>query len=261
MQKAFDSVQYSVLLNRLYEAGVDGKAWRLIRSWYNHPKCRGRINGQLSYAFTLERGVLQGSVLSPVLFLLVIDPLLKCLECSGLGTLISDTYARAFAHADDIRTVTSSLDTLQQQVNTVQNFAAENALVLNPTKCEVLLVSSSKPASPAPAGVLGNQALIPRHHAKCLGYWWSWDLSATKAIDEAIKKARSTFFAFGAMGAFHGKLNPISGKTIFDTCVIPILLFDTCVIPILLFGSENWILTDPLVDQLEAFQGKIGRII
>ena len=53
------------------------------------------------------------------------------------------------------------------------------------------------------------------------------------------------------MGAFHGKLNPISGRTIFDTCVIPILLY----------GSENWILTDPLVDQLEAFHGEIGRRI
>ena len=53
------------------------------------------------------------------------------------------------------------------------------------------------------------------------------------------------------IGAFHVKLNPISGKTIFDTCVIPILLF----------GSENWILTDPLVDQLEAFQGEIGKRI
>ena len=251
LQKAFDSVQYPVLLNRLYEAGVDGKAWRLIRSWYNHPKYRVRINGQLSSAFTLERGILQGSVLLPVLFLLVIDPFLKCLECSGLGPFISDTYAGAFAHADDNTHITSSLDTLQQQLNTVQNFAAENALVLNPTKCEVLLMSSSKPASSAPVGVLGNQALIPRRHAKCLGYWWSWNLSATKAIDEAIKKARRAFFAFGAMGAFHGKLNTISGKTIFDTCVILILLF----------GSENWIITDPLVYQLEAFQGEIGRRI
>ena len=120
LQKAFDSVPYPVLLNHHYEAGVDGKAWRLIRNWYNHRKCRVRINGQLSSAFTLEWGVLQGSVLSPVLFLLVIDPLLKCLECSGLGPFISDTYAGAFAHADDIRTVTSSLDTLQQQVNTAE---------------------------------------------------------------------------------------------------------------------------------------------
>ena len=204
LQKAFDSVQYPVLLKRLYDAGVDGKAWRLIRSWYNRPKCRVRVNGHLSSAFTLDRGILQGSVLSPVLFLLVMDPLLRCLQSSSLGPSISNTYADAFAHADDIRTVTSSLATLQQQLNTVQNFAAENALVLNPTKCEVLLVSPSKPVSSAPAGILGKQALTLQHHAKCLGYWWSWDLSATKAIDEAIRKARRAFFTFGAMGAFHG---------------------------------------------------------
>ena len=34
-----------------------------------------------------------------------------------------------------------------------------------------------------------------------------------------------------------------------------------CVIPILLYGSENWILTTPLFDRLEAFQGEIGRRI
>ena len=70
LQKAFDSVQYPVLLTRLYEAGIDGKAWRILRSWYLSPQCRVRVNGSLSHAFTLERGVLQGSVLSPVLFLL-----------------------------------------------------------------------------------------------------------------------------------------------------------------------------------------------
>ena len=66
-----------------------------------------------------------------------------------------------------------------------------------------------------------------------------------------IKKARRVFFAYGAMGAFQGKLNPLSGKTIFDTCVVPVLLF----------GSENWILTDSQLDHLEAFQGEIGRRI
>ena len=79
----------------------------------------------------------------------------------------------------------------------------------------------------------------------------TWDLSATMAVDEAIKKARRAFFAFGAMGAFHGRLNPISSKTIYDVCIVPILLY----------GSENWILTVSLLDRLEAFQGEIGRRI
>ena len=123
LQKAFDSIQYPVLLTRLYEAGVDGKAWRLIRSWYNQPKNRVRVNGHLTPEFTLERGVLQGSVLSPILFLLVMDPLLSSLESSGLGPSVSNIFAGAYAHADDIRTVTSSLVTLQQQINVVQTFA------------------------------------------------------------------------------------------------------------------------------------------
>ena len=251
LHKAFDSVQYPVLLKRLYEAGIDGKTWRLIRDWYNRPRSRVRVGGRLSAEFTLERGVLQGSVLSPVLFLLVMDPLLGELERSSLGPSVYGTYAGAFAHADDIRTVTSSLPSLQQQIHVVQNFAKENALTLNPAKCEVLIVSPSKPVSATPVCTLADQPLLPKESVKCLGYWWSWDLSATKAVDEAIKKARRAFFAYGAMGAFLGDLNPLSGKTIYDTCVVPVLLF----------GSENWILTDSQLDHLEAFQGEIGRRI
>ena len=112
LQKAFDSIQYSVLLKRLYEAGIDGRAWRLIRSWYMSPKCMVRVNGSLSSAFNLERGVLQGSVLSPALFLLIMDPLLKSLQSKGLGPSVGGTYAGAFIHADDIRTISIALELL-----------------------------------------------------------------------------------------------------------------------------------------------------
>ena len=135
IRRAFDSVQYPVLLKRLYEAGVNRKVWRLIYTWNNQPKSMVRVNGHLTPAFTLEQGVLQGSVLSPVLFLLVMDPLLQTLESCNLDPSISGMYTGAFAHADDIRTITSSLFTLQQQINTVQAFAEENALELNPVFC------------------------------------------------------------------------------------------------------------------------------
>ena len=34
LQKAFDSVEFPVLLKRLFDAGVNSKTWRILRSWY-----------------------------------------------------------------------------------------------------------------------------------------------------------------------------------------------------------------------------------
>ena len=130
-------------------------------------------------------------------------------------------------------------------------FATNSGLTLNSTKCEVVLISPSKLATTAPIATLEGSGLVPQLNAKCLGYWWCWDLSATKAVDEAIKKARWAFFTFGAIRAFQGQLNPISGRSIYETCVIPTLLF----------GCENWVLTDSMLHQLESFQGEIGHRI
>ena len=35
LQKAFDSVEYPVLLDRLFEVGMNGKMWHLLKSWYS----------------------------------------------------------------------------------------------------------------------------------------------------------------------------------------------------------------------------------
>ena len=34
---------------------------------------------------------------------------------------------------------------------------------------------------------------------KCLGYWWLRELTASKSVDENIKKARRTFFHYGTL--------------------------------------------------------------
>ena len=54
------------------------------------------------HPFTIERDVLQGSVLYPVLFLLVMDPLLQGVEANHLGPSLHSTYLGAFAHAHAI---------------------------------------------------------------------------------------------------------------------------------------------------------------
>ena len=38
LEKAFDSIEYDVLLNHLFNIGINGKCWRLIRHWYTNAK-------------------------------------------------------------------------------------------------------------------------------------------------------------------------------------------------------------------------------
>ena len=181
LQKAFDSVEYPMLLEILYNAGVNGKMWRLRKSWYTGGSCQVKLDGMLSQSFHVKRGVKQGSVLSPALFLLVMDPLLKQLQTSGLGLSVNRYYAGGFLHADDIHTLATSEDCLQRQVA----FAEENVLRLNVSKCEIVLFSQNRNIVPPVCEVEGT--VMPAGEVgKCLGYWWKGDLFATKSVDENI---------------------------------------------------------------------------
>ena len=57
-------------------------------------------------------GVKQGSLLSPVL-LLVLDPFLRELQASGVGLSINNFYAGGFHHAEDARTLGTSKESLE----------------------------------------------------------------------------------------------------------------------------------------------------
>ena len=86
-------------------------------------KCRVMLGRRLSQEFHVQRGVKQGSVLSTALFLLVMDPLLRQLQASGLGLSISKFYAGGFLHADDVRTLATSRASLEAQATMVEKFA------------------------------------------------------------------------------------------------------------------------------------------
>ena len=63
-----------MLLKKLFDVGVNGKMWRLWKSCCDGGSCKVRMDGILSENFRMARGVKQGSVLSPALFLLLMDP-------------------------------------------------------------------------------------------------------------------------------------------------------------------------------------------
>lgn len=71
-------------------------------SWYEGANC------QITGCCLSHIRIKQGSVLSLALFLLIVDPLLKALEQSGLGLSVNHFYAGGSLHANNIRTLATS---------------------------------------------------------------------------------------------------------------------------------------------------------
>ena len=181
LEKAFDSVEYSTLLSHIFKLGMNGKCWRLIKNWYSDISSVVRIGDQHSESFPVERGVKQGSVLSPTLFIAVVDSLLNFLESSGQGLTISGLNVGNFAHADDIRTASISVSAAQMQGKLIDSFSTANCLKLNANKTELVQFTSGNLA--ICTHEIAAQKVQTQAEAKCLGMWWRYDLSPTKYVE------------------------------------------------------------------------------
>ena len=247
LASAFDTVEYPVLLHHLDKAGIKAKLWHLMKHWYSNIS-HVRISGSTSGEIPISRGVRQGSVLSPVLFLLVMDPVLLELKSKKCGLNVCGLYLGTFSHADDIRTLSNNVTDCKTQISDVKKFADSRGLVLNFNKCEAIVSPSQQSAS---SSIISEGVSIPLvDTARCLDAWWTPSLSCSKWIEINIKKARRAFFARG-QGVFLGSLNPLSSRSIVESCVMPVLLH----------GAESWILNESLLQKLESFQAELVKRI
>ncbi len=236
---------------RLFEAGTNSKTWRLLCNLYDDYSSQVRLNQDRSPPFKLERSVCQGSILSPCLFLLVMNPLLKQLHGLSSRLSVKNNYAVGFLHADDTKTLDSSPVSLEEQISAVSRFTSQNFLKLNASKCEVI-VFKKQGSSSQPVPSLSTGMTFPlKDEVKCLGYLWKSNLSSSSMVEERINKARKAFFQFGSISAFQGNLSPVSTSSVIETCVYPVLLY----------GVENWVLCTNSLKRLECFQGELTKRI
>ena len=75
LKKAFDSVQRDLLFYNLHKTGICGKIYFALKSLYDNPKARIRLNNKYTDWFDTPVGVKQGDTWSPTLFSIFINNL------------------------------------------------------------------------------------------------------------------------------------------------------------------------------------------
>eukprot|EP00917_Polyrhabdina_sp_WS-2016_P027207 GHVP01058127.1.p1 GENE.GHVP01058127.1~~GHVP01058127.1.p1 ORF type:complete len:701 (-),score=118.99 GHVP01058127.1:3-2105(-) len=142
IRKAFDSVPIQLVLDVLDRKANESKTDRsmskeisdFIANWMEQKPGHGTVyasDGQIQGRFQYGRGVPQGGILSPWLFNLVIDELLKALDANKL-------QADILAFADDICVGGSSSTYVQESINFIENWLNTSGMKLAENKCEHL---------------------------------------------------------------------------------------------------------------------------
>ena len=136
-QKAFDTVNYSILINKLEHYGIGGVGSDWFRSYLSNRKQYVSVNGKGSEQKSVTHGVPQGSVLGPLLFLIYINDLPSVSEVLSFYLFADDT---------DIYFKSSDIVHLQKVMNRelrkVRKWLDANHLALNIDKTNFVIFHS-----------------------------------------------------------------------------------------------------------------------
>ncbi|MDD9361468.1 MAG: reverse transcriptase family protein, partial [Anaplasma sp.] len=141
IKKAFDTVNHSILLNKLHQYGFRGKTSQLFSSYLSDRKQCVVINDFTSTPRTVLTGVPQGSVLGPILFSLYVNDFPSILK-----------YSEALMYADDTAlifvgdTIGELQDKINEELTTVLAWFTSNQLTLNLKKSKYTVFHSKKKA-------------------------------------------------------------------------------------------------------------------
>lgn len=186
LSSAFDIVNRKLLINVLENAGIRGVAATLMESYLSNRYQICKIDNVLSQKQSVKHGVIQGSVLGPLLFNIFINGISK-LDVSGRIFLYADDIALINVHA-----VTQPVENVvKSDLECITKFIESRRLILNTSKTQFMILHSPyKKINLEDKIKLHDGTFIHRvEHVKYLGLHLDQNLKFEHHISQLITKS------------------------------------------------------------------------
>ena len=226
-EKAFDSLHRASLWKILRHCGIPQKLVNIIQSLYENFECRVIYNNKLTEPFRVNTGVRQGCILSPMLFTLAVDWLLRRVteeKRQGIQWNLTSVL-EDLDYADDVGLLSHRHQDIQQKIERLSQAANTIGLRINQKKTKVMRTNTTNNSLIR----VNDKTLEVVEEFVYLGSKLSTEGDCHQEINTRISKANQAY-------AMLRSIWRASGLSIHTK----LRIFKSNVLSVLLYGSECW---------------------
>ena len=235
LEKAYDRVEREAMWQVMRIYGIGGRVLKGIMSFYDEGSACVRVGNKVSESFGVRMGLRQGCVMSPWLFNIFMDGVVREVysRVNGVGVKMREEGEREWVlsqllFADDTALVAESAEQLQCLVGEFGRVCKRRKLRVNVEKSKVMCIGGSE--DPAmPDIMLNGERMEVVSSFKYLGSCFGSGGGVKEDVSMRVAEGMRTF---GAMKrVWRGRSVTVGVKR---------ELYERIVVPTVMYGSESW---------------------
>ena len=242
--KAFDTVDHDILWSNMNNMKFPKHIIQLIKAMYDQQQATVRTTYGLTDWFEIKQGVRQGCILSPHLFNIYSETIMRNALENFEGTVDVGGYKISnLRYADDIVLIASNMNGLQQLLDKVREASEKAGLFLNAKKTKTMMIQRQRAMNDDEHVTINGVAVENVKEFTYLGAVF------TNTYDDSLEIKRRIAIAKNATVA----LNKI-WKDRSITLKTKLRLLNSLVFPIASYGSECWVLKKKDKKRVNSFE-------
>lgn len=216
-ERAFDLLWHAGLLSKLNKIGIQGRMYNWILEFLTNRTFQVRVGEHLSQPHHIENGTVQGSIISPLLFLIMINDLPSTTANAQVSLFADDTAI--FKSGKNVKTLTKNI---QDNLNNIQKWCDKNGFKISTDKSILVLFTKSHKKFDFKITLQGSE--IKRDdHVKFLGVIFDNRLTWSKHIKYTIDKCKKRINLLRSLASQTWGSSTNALLTIYRSLIRPII--------------------------------------